>query len=110
MPTAEDFLQAYGTLTALCRERKIRSTFLAIFPRDDSFQSPLLEQRRQEINRALEGSGLFDYCVNAEDVLREPNGVGCRAEYVNADKLHLNGQGGKIVAAQFDLERLLGRE
>jgi hypothetical protein len=110
MPTVEEFLQAYGALTARCRERKIRTTYLAIFPRDDSFQSPLLEQRRLEINRALENSGLFDYCVNAEDALRDPNGVGCRAEYVNTDKLHLNEQGGKIVAGQFDLERLLGRE
>ena len=110
MPTVEEFLQAYGALTARCRERKIRTTYLAIFPRDDSFQSPLLEQRRLEINRALENSGLFDYCVNAEDALRDPNGVGCRAEYVNPDKLHLNEQGGRIVADQFDLAKLLGRE
>lgn len=110
MPTAEDFLQAYGALTERCRERKIRTAYLAIFPRDDRFQSPLLEQRRVEINRALEESGLFDYCVNAGEALKDPNGIGCRAEYVNADKLHLNKQGGRIVAGQFDLAKLLGKE
>lgn len=110
MPTVEDFLQAYSTLVQMCKERGIRTIFLPVFPRADAFQSQALEALRQELNERLSKSGLFDYCIDVEDALRDPKGVGCRDEYVLADKLHLNAAGGEIVAQQINLLKLLGKE
>lgn len=110
MPTVDDFLQAYSTLVQMCKERGIRTIFLPVFPRADAFQSQALEALRQELNERLSKSGLFDYCIAVEDALRDPKGVGCRDEYVLADKFHLNAAGGEIVAQQIDLLKLLGKE
>lgn len=108
MPTVEDFLQAYGALIKRCKERDIRTIYMPIFPRGDGYQSPALEALRQELNDILPKSGLFDYCIDVEDVLRNPDGVGCRTEYVNDDKLHLNAAGGEAVARMIDIQKLLG--
>jgi len=110
MPTVEEFIDAYGKLVSTCRERNIRTIYMPIFPRDDNFQSETLENLRRKINAELPKTGLFDYCIEVEAALEDPNRRGCREEYVNTDKLHLNVTGGEVVAKQIDILKLLGRK
>lgn len=71
-----------------------------------------MEKLRLEINDWIRSAGIFDYVFDAEAVVREerPDGFYYGEGLHQGDHLHPNAEGGRKLAAAYDLVKLTGKE
>lgn len=111
--SVEKLIAATTDLVKQLRARGIRVVAQTITPRmgyssmGKSFTEQQ-EQYRQQYNTWLRNCGLFDYLVDFDECVRDPqNPAYFREDLHQGDHLHPNAEGGKLMADYVDLNKLV---
>ena len=118
----ENYRKAVEEMAKALHERGVRVIMQTISPRlgvapTMGKYTRAMEEQRLLFNEwirseAEKPSGLFDYCFDAEAVVREehPDGYYYGKGLHMGDRLHPNARGGRMLAEAFDLGALTGEE
>ncbi len=103
--TAEEIIAAYGQFVAKAHLHGIKVMGATIMPTEGLWlHTPQSEQMRQDVNRWIRTSGVFDAVVDFEAATRDPARPSrLRAEFDPGDHIHPNDAGTKAMADAIDL-------
>lgn len=113
--SAENVIKAVEETVAKLRARGLRVTGQTIMPRFGYFAPPkyddYMNEQRHKYNEWVRTSGIFDYYLDADELLKDPNKPEWFDDrYHQGDHLHPNAEGGQKMADAYDLAKLVGKE
>ena len=75
------------------------------------FWTPVMEEKRQLVNRFVRRSGAYDAVIDFDEVLRDPDHpTRLRLEYDSGDHVHPNDLGHRAMAEAIDLNLFRGTD
>jgi lysophospholipase L1-like esterase len=112
--SAEQIIQGHAQIITRARAMGLRVYGATLFPVKGypfaGFWTPLMEEKRQVINRWIRTSGAYDAVIDFDEVLRDPTDPTRLApEYDSGDHVHPNDRGYRAMADAIDL-KLFQRE
>ena len=70
-----------------------------------------MNEQRKKYNDWVRTTDLFDYYIDADELLKDPEKPDWfNDEYHQGDHLHPNAAGGQLLADNYDLAKLVGKE
>lgn len=111
--TFDNFTLYTRELVGMLRSRGVRVVQMTITPRTGFTRgrfTPEMEQLRVKLNEWIRTADLFDYVIDADEVLASKEDSRYIAEGLHiGDHLHPNKTGGEKIAAAIDLAKLTGK-
>ncbi len=112
--SAEQIIQGHQQIITRARAMGLRVYGATLFPVEGfpfpGFWTPVMEEKRQAINRWIRNSGAYDAVIDFDKVLRDPqHPTRLLPEYDSGDHVHPNDRGYRAMADAIDL-RLFRRE
>ncbi len=112
--SAESVIESVTEVVNKLHARGIRVTGQTIMPRYGykvmKFDDYMNEQRKK-YNDWVRTTDLFDYYFEADELMKDPkNPDWFNDKYHQGDHLHPNAEGGKLMADNYDLAKLVGKE
>ena len=97
------------------KAKGIRVTSTTLSPRFGYFGVPkfddYMNEQRKKYNDWVRTTDLFDYYIDADELLKDPEKPDWfNDEYHQGDHLHPNAAGGQLLADNYDLAKLVGKE
>lgn len=111
--SAEQIIQGHQQIITRARAMGLRVYGATLPPVDGfpvpGFWTPLMEEKRQLVNRFVRESGAYDAVIDFDAVLRDPaQPTRLRAEYDSGDHVHPNDLGHRAMAEAIDLKLFRG--
>jgi lysophospholipase L1-like esterase len=106
--SAEQIIQGHQQIITRARAMGLRVYGTTLFPVEGfpfpGFWTPVMEQKRQAINRWIRKSGAYDTVIDFDKVLRDPQQpTRLLPEYDSGDHVHPNDRGYRAMADAIDL-------
>ncbi len=113
--SAEQIIQGHRQIITRARAMGLRVYGATLPPVDGfpfpGFWTPVMEEKRQLVNRFVRRSGAYDAVIDFDVVLRDPaQPTRLRPEYDSGDHVHPNDSGHRVMAEAIDLKLFRGRE
>lgn len=113
--SAENVIAAVEKTVKELKAKGIRVTSTTLAPRFGYFGVPkfddYMNEQRKKYNDWVRTTDLFDYYIDADELLKDPEKPDWfNDEYHQGDHLHPNAAGGQLLADNYDLAKLVGKE
>jgi lysophospholipase L1-like esterase len=113
--SAEQIIQGHRQIITRARAMGLRVLGATLPPVDGfpfpGFWTPLMEEKRQLVNRFVRRSGAYDAVIDFDAVLRDPaQPTRLRPEYDSGDHVHPNDLGHRAMAEAIDLQLFRGND
>jgi lysophospholipase L1-like esterase len=107
--SAEQIIQGHQQIITRARAIGLQVYGATLFPVEGfpfpGFWTPVMEQKRQTINRWIRTSGAYDAVIDFDEVLRDPqHPTRLLAEYDSGDHVHPNDRGYRAMADAINLK------
>jgi lysophospholipase L1-like esterase len=111
--SAEQIIQGHQQIITRARAMGLRVYGATLFPVEGfpfpGFWTPVMEEKRQAINRWIRTSGAYDAVIDFDKVLRDPQRPArLLPEYDSGDHVHPNDRGYRAMAEAIDLRLFRG--
>jgi lysophospholipase L1-like esterase len=113
--SAEQIIQGHRQIITRARAMGLRVYGATLPPVDGfpfpGFWTPVMEEKRQLVNRFVRRSGAYDAVIDFDAVLRDPaQPTRLRPEYDSGDHVHPNDLGHRAMAEAIDLKLFRGKD